>query len=102
MCETAHKGGLLAHPDLTHVDALAQLTTELAHELAKVHTVLRREVAHDAAAVKEVLDTYGLHVKIQLIHRITEDRKRILTLPGKPVGMIEIRPLIIGSPLLFL
>ena len=90
MCESTHKGGLLAHPDLAHVDALAQLTAEHTHKLAKVNTILRREVTHDATTVEEVLDAYGLHVKIQLVHRITKGRKRILTLPGELVGTIEV------------
>ena len=61
--EAAEHFGLVAHADLTQLDAGAEHAREVAHELAKVHAPLGGEEEHDLAAVKAALHAHELHVQ---------------------------------------
>lgn len=50
--EAAEHFGLVAHADLTQLDAGAEHAREVAHELAKVHAPLGGEEEHDLAPSK--------------------------------------------------
>ena len=78
MAPAANHGGLLAHANLTHVDALVQLAREVTHKLAKVHALLGREVADDLVAIEEVLDAHGLHIESALRDKAPEHRQGLL------------------------
>ena len=61
--EAAEHFGLVAHADLTQLDAGAEHAREVAHELAEVHAPLGGEEEHDLAAVKAALHAHELHVQ---------------------------------------
>ena len=77
VAKASHERGLLAHADLAHVDALAQLAGEVAHELAEVDALVGREVADALLAAEQVLDGDGLHVQATLGDEAAERRESL-------------------------
>ena len=67
-----------------------KLTAQVTNELAEVDALLRREVAHDLAAAKEVLDADGLHVELRLVHERAEGGERVLAPLGKHLRAREV------------
>ena len=57
----AHHARLVAHADLPHLDAGAELGGQLAHEVPEIDAPLGREVEHQPRAVVELLDARELH-----------------------------------------
>ncbi len=90
MAVAAHHGGLLAHANLAHVDALVQLAGEVPHQLAEVHALLRGKVADHLLATEDVLDAHGLHLEPALLHQLAEDGQGLLALARQQLGVVEV------------
>ena len=61
--ETAEHLCLVAHADLTQLDARTENAREVAHQLAEVHAALGGEEKDDLAAVEVALHAHELHVE---------------------------------------
>ena len=80
MPQAAHHAGLVAHADLAHVDAHAEVRGQLAHELAEVHALLRLEVEDGLVALEQVLHRHGVHVAVALGGHLLEHGQRLAAL----------------------
>src|SRR5258706_2473101 len=70
--------GVVARADLSQLDARVKLGGEVAHQRAKVHPLLRREVEGEAAAVVGVLRLHQLHGEAVAGHAVRAATQHIL------------------------
>ena len=73
--DAAHHAGLVAHADLTHVDAHVEAGRQLAHQLAEVDALLGLEVEDGLVAVEQKLHGHRVHVLVVLPGHLLEHRE---------------------------
>ena len=69
--------GLVAHADLTHLDAGAELRRQLANQLAEIDSALGSEIEHQPRPVERLLDPRQLHRQPALPHLHQRDAMRL-------------------------
>ena len=86
----AHQAGLVAHADLTHVDANVQRRGQVLDELAKIDALLGRKVEHGLLAAKQVLDADRLHLEVEFLDQTAEINHGLVALDGQVVGKLQV------------
>ena len=67
---------LVAHADLTQVDAGAENAGELLQQLAEIDAAVRREVKHELCAVKRVFRIDEVHIDVVFFDAFAADGER--------------------------